>query len=165
MTETTSTVDNETTAAAKKADRVSTKGAKTTKTKEKPTSMWAWLSAGVPNLVKIGFIRVGVAVFDIFLVTMTAVSLIPQIGAYMHGQSVGQNNFNLDGEIAVWLMPLVFVVIMIAVAEIALMRYLWRRGSKQIEKLTAPAVADLESDAKSQTVPASAPARRNKKRK
>lgn len=140
MTATMNDKTTETTAAAKTAakSKRKTEPHSATTSKKKP-GVWTWFVSGIPtsvaNLLSAALIRVPTILFQVLLVTMTASSLIPQLGAFLHEQSVGQNNFNLEGEIAVWMVPFVFVVFMITVVEIALMRWIWRRGSRRIERI------------------------------
>jgi hypothetical protein len=112
----------------------------------------ARVKAGTPVLVWTAVIRAGTALADYMLVMVTAVSVIPMIGAYLHqrsGTSLGSPT--ASATIAVWLVPFLFVVVALAVAEIAFMRWLWRAGSGRIASLkharrsTPEKVADTET--------------------
>ena len=68
----------------------------------------------------------------------TATGVIPNLAAYLHqasGASRGQ--LTVDGTIALWAAPLAFLVLVLAVAELALMRSMWRWATRHVEKLKA----------------------------
>lgn len=76
-------------------------------------------------------LRAVVLVFDYLLVSVTALAVIPSLGAWLHQQSATETmQLNDAGLIALWLMPFVFMTLMVAVAEIAIMRWLWRAAGR-----------------------------------
>jgi len=96
-------------------------------------SRWAGIKMGTPVLAWAITIRLATVLVDYLLVLTTATSLIPMVGAYLHQQSgASLGDPTASGAIALWLVPFLFVVVMLAVAQIALMRWLWRTGSARI---------------------------------
>lgn len=88
--------------------------------------------------VKTGLIRTSTLVFDWLLVFTTATSLVPALGAWLHMTSGAAGpGVGVDGLIAVWLVPLLFVVGMLMIGELVLMRALWRAGTRKIERMRA----------------------------
>ncbi|MFC4048391.1 hypothetical protein ACFOY4_01735 [Actinomadura syzygii] len=97
---------------------------------------WSGLEARTPVVASATLIRVGTGLIDFVLVTVTAFGLIPMLGAYVHQQSgAAFGEYSADGAIALWLVPFVFIVVMLTVTEIAVMRWLWRAGSLRIRNL------------------------------
>lgn len=75
------------------------------------------------------------ALFIYLLVIFTAVSIIPNIAAFIQqGTGIGID-LRLDVVIAGWLLPTVFVVGMVMVAEVAAFRALWRFTTGIIKKM------------------------------
>ncbi|MFG1858911.1 hypothetical protein ACGFJT_44250 [Actinomadura geliboluensis] len=110
-------------------------GARSAQGVQAAASWWSRLKAGTPVATSAAFIRVGTGLVDFVLVTVTAFGLIPMLGVYVHQQSgAARGEFSADGTIALWLVPFVFVVVMLTIAEIAFMRWLWREGSRRIRK-------------------------------
>ncbi|WP_284982431.1 hypothetical protein [Arthrobacter sp. efr-133-TYG-118] len=98
--------------------------------------------AGLPVVVWAIVIRAATLVVDYLLVMVTAVCIIPMIGLYLHQASgAAQNELTTSGTVALWIVPLLFVVTLLAVAEIALMRWLWRAGSRRIASIREHRVA------------------------
>lgn len=94
------------------------------------------VKAGLPVAVWTIAIRAATLVLDYLLVMVTAVGVIPMIGLYLHQASgAAQNELTTSGTVALWIVPLLFVVTVLAVAEIALMRWLWRAGGRRIAKI------------------------------
>lgn len=94
------------------------------------------VATGTPLLVWVITIRLATVFLDYLIILTTALSIIPMLGAYLHqqsGASLGAPTAN--GAIALWLVPFLFVVVMLAVAQIAFMRWLWRSGSTRIAKI------------------------------
>ncbi|MDP9904776.1 hypothetical protein [Arthrobacter bambusae] len=94
------------------------------------------IKAGLPVVVWATVIRVATLVVDYLLVMVTAVGIIPMIGLYLHQASgAAQNELTTSGTVALWVVPLLFVVTLLAVAEAALMRWLWRAGNRRIASI------------------------------
>lgn len=93
---------------------------------------WQTAAAGrMPVWVRPLLSRLGVAVTCYLLVTVTAVAVIPLLGVFVHEQT-GADRLPPQGQLTVWLVPFVFLTVMLTVAELAFMRWLWRATSKQI---------------------------------
>ena len=100
------------------------------------------VQAGLLVAVWATVIRAATLVVDYLLVMVTAVGVIPMIGLYLHQASgSAQNELTTSGTVALWIVPLLFVVTLLAVAEIALMRWLWRTGSRWIASIREHQVA------------------------
>ena len=101
-------------------------------------SVWGRFSAGAPAFVRAAVIRLATLLAAYVLVFSTAFGIIPLIGMFLHQQSgAGDGGLTLDGVIAVWVVPFVFVVGVLFVAETAILRWLWRVGSRRIDAFTA----------------------------
>lgn len=97
---------------------------------------WAGIKMGIPVLMWAIAIRLATVLIDYLLILTTALSVIPMLGAYLHQQSgapLGEPT--ASGAIALWLVPFLFVVVMLAVAQIAFMRWLWRIGGARIARI------------------------------
>lgn len=76
-------------------------------------------------------LRVLVIIFDYVIVTVSATMIVPALGAWLHQQSnTAGLQLNDAGVIALWLMPFAFITVMLAVAEIAWMRWMWRAAGR-----------------------------------
>jgi hypothetical protein len=117
-----------------KAATTQTSTAVKAQTKKRPFAVaTAGIKAGMPVAVWAVVIRAATLVVDYLLVTVTAVGIIPMIGLYLHQVSgAAQIELTTSGTVALWIVPLLFVVTLLAVAEIALMRWLWRAGGRRI---------------------------------
>ncbi|WP_394941126.1 hypothetical protein [Psychromicrobium sp. YIM B11713] len=94
------------------------------------------VKTGLPVAVWATVIRAAILVADYLLIAVTALGVIPMIGLYLHQASgAAQNELTTSGTVALWIVPLLFVVTLLAVAEIALMRWLWRVGSRGIASI------------------------------
>ncbi|MGW6600524.1 hypothetical protein [Streptomyces sp. NPDC055036] len=83
-----------------------------------------------------GLVRAVVLVADYLLALVTAVVIIPQLGTWLHEQSgASQGSLTAAGTIAMWLMPLLFLVSLLAAGEIVLMRGMWRWATRTITKI------------------------------
>lgn len=116
-------------------------------------------------------LRAGIVLACLLLVLMTATVLIPLLGAYFHQQSgAAAHTLTVDGTIAMWLLPLVFVIVVITCAELYFMRWLWEAGSRRIAavKKTAAGQSQAGSQAlaaqRTQNQPANKTSRRKKKK-
>lgn len=120
---------------------------------------------------KTGLIRTSTLVFDWLLVFTTATSLVPALGAWLHMKSGAAGpGVGVDGLIAVWLVPLLFVVGMLMIGELVFMRALWRAGTRKIERMRAQ--LEPEDDAgerarpgRERTTTSSGGKQRNRKRR
>ena len=62
--------------------------------------------------------------------------IIPLLGAWLHQQSgASRGALSADGSIAMWLMPLLFLVALLAAGEIVVMRGMWRWATRMIAKI------------------------------
>ncbi|MFE7117381.1 hypothetical protein ACFU99_18405 [Streptomyces sp. NPDC057654] len=87
-------------------------------------------------MVWAGFLRVIVLLADYLLAFITAVVIIPLLGAWLHQQSgASRGALSADGTIAMWLMPLLFLVAVLAVGEIVVMRGMWRWATRMTVKI------------------------------
>lgn len=85
------------------------------------------------SMVKTIFFRLTVILIDYALVSATAMVLIPMLGLWLHQKSgAAKGEYTFDGTIAMWLMPLLFSVLMIAAAEYVVLRGLWRWSTRMI---------------------------------
>ncbi|MFJ3858313.1 hypothetical protein ACIPRL_18960 [Streptomyces sp. NPDC090085] len=83
-----------------------------------------------------GFFRAVVLLADYLLAFITAVVILPLLGAWLHQRSgASQGALSADGTIAMWLMPLLFLVALLAAGEIAVMRGMWRWATRMIAKI------------------------------
>lgn len=99
------------------------------------------LSWRIPSVVTITGIRIATLVAYYLLVMTTAVAGIPMLGVFLHEQSPLKVNAEptAAATIALWLMPYVFAVVMVIVAEVAVMSWLWRSGTRRIATMRARA--------------------------
>ncbi|MYR60068.1 hypothetical protein GTY54_28835 [Streptomyces sp. SID625] len=94
-----------------------------------------------------GFFRFIVLLADCLLAFITAMVIIPLLGAWLHQQSgASRVAFNADGTIAMWLMPLLFLVSLLAAGEIAVMRGMWRWARRMIAKIQHARGEGTEAD-------------------
>lgn len=103
-----------------------------------PTLVWAVLTRAV-------------TLFGCYLVlVVTVFGLIPFIGAWIHQQGAGRSsNLSMDGVIAAWVVPFAFTTLLLAVAEMALMREMWRAGTRLIARIKsgrAEATEDIQTE-------------------
>lgn len=83
-----------------------------------------------------GFFRVIVLVADYLLAFITAVVVVPLLGAWLHQRSgASRGALNADGTIAMWLMPLLFLIALLAAVEFVVMRGMWRWATRMIAKI------------------------------
>ncbi|MCJ0875198.1 hypothetical protein [Streptomyces sp. AP-93] len=83
-----------------------------------------------------GFFRAIVVLADYLLAFITAMVIIPRLGAWLHQQSgASRGALSADGTIAMWLMPLLFLVALLAAGEIVVMRGMWRWATRMIAKI------------------------------
>ncbi|MFD8633932.1 hypothetical protein [Streptomyces sp. NPDC059533] len=107
----------------------------------KPRTGWRRLApknqaGGFSVVVWAGFFRAVVLLADYLLALITAVVVIPLLGAWLHQQSgASRVALSADGTIAMWLVPLLFLVALLAAGEIAVMRGMWRWATRMIAKI------------------------------
>ncbi|MFD7668102.1 hypothetical protein [Streptomyces sp. NPDC059788] len=83
-----------------------------------------------------GFFRAVVLLADYLLAFITAMVVIPLLGAWLHQQSGATKGvLSTDGLIAMWLMPLLFLVALLAAGEIVVMRAMWRWAARITAKV------------------------------
>ncbi|WP_424863104.1 hypothetical protein [Streptomyces sp. MMS24-I29] len=91
---------------------------------------------GLPVVIWTVFIRLVVLIADYLLAYVTATVVIPMLGAWLHQQSgASQGALTSAGTIAMWLTPLLFLVLLMAAGVLVLMRGLWRWGTRMIQKV------------------------------
>lgn len=91
---------------------------------------------GLPIAVWIVVLRGIVLVADYALALVTAVGLIPTLGVWLHRESgAAQGSLTGAGTIAMWVLPLVFLVALLTAGELALMRSMWRWSGRRIQKI------------------------------
>ncbi|GGS80615.1 MULTISPECIES: hypothetical protein [Streptomyces] len=107
----------------------------------KPHTGWRRLAprnqaGGVSVVVWAGFFRAVVLLADYLLACITAVVIIPLLGAWLHQQSgASRVALSADGTIAMWLVPLLFLVALLVAGEIVVMRGMWRWATRMIAKI------------------------------
>ncbi|MFI9629326.1 hypothetical protein [Streptomyces sp. NPDC052042] len=90
----------------------------------------------IPVAIWTVFIRSVVLIADYLLAYVTATVVIPMLGAWLHQQSgASQGALTSAGTIAMWLTPLLFLVLLITAGVLVLMRGLWRWGTRLIQKV------------------------------
>ncbi|MFF1880295.1 hypothetical protein ACFVVC_02335 [Pseudarthrobacter sp. NPDC058196] len=93
-------------------------------------------SGGSPVLIRAVFFRSVVLIADYVLASMTAMVVIPMLGAWLHRQSgAASGDLTMAGTVAMWVAPLLFVVLLLAAAEIAAMRGMWRWSTRRIQSV------------------------------
>lgn len=93
---------------------------------------------GPPILIWVVFFRSVVLVADYLLALTTAAVIIPMLGAWLHRQSgVAGGDLTMAGTIALWIAPLLFLVLVLAAGEIAAMGSMWRWSSRRIQAIRA----------------------------
>lgn len=101
-----------------------------------------------------------VLVADWVMAFVTATGVIPSLAAYLHQESgAGRGQLTVDGTIALWAAPLLFLVLVLTAAELVLMRGMWRWAARRAQAIRAASQPEPEpTPAKSGT-----PAARGKK--
>ncbi|MEW2413067.1 hypothetical protein AB0953_04995 [Streptomyces sp. NPDC046866] len=128
------------TSTASAARRTTAKAEKEPKA-SKPRTGWRRLAprnqaGGFSVVVWAGFFRAVVLLADYLLACITAVVIIPLLGAWLHQQSgASRVALSADGTIAMWLIPLLFLVALLVAGEIVVMRGMWRWATRMIAKI------------------------------
>lgn len=92
-------------------------------------------------------LRVLVLFADYLLVMVTAIAVIPSFGAWLHQQTgAGQESLNSDGRLGVWLVPLLFVTLLLAAGEFCMMRGMWHWSSRMIVAIKTGKPASASTD-------------------
>ncbi|KIF04486.1 hypothetical protein PL81_18340 [Streptomyces sp. RSD-27] len=137
LEKTETTVPTSTASAARKTTAKPEKEPKASK----PRTGWRRLAprnqaGGFSVVVWAGFFRAVVLLADYLLACITAVVIIPLLGAWLHRQSgASRVALSADGTIAMWLMPLLFLVALLVAGEIVVMRGMWRWATRMIAKI------------------------------
>ncbi|MEU7315495.1 hypothetical protein [Streptomyces sp. NPDC007083] len=77
-----------------------------------------------------------VILIDWLLAFITATAVLPALGAWLHQQSgASQGSLTPEGTIAMWGMPLFFLVILLAAGEITVMRGMWRWSTRRLQRI------------------------------
>ncbi|MGW5927733.1 hypothetical protein ACWF2L_15990 [Streptomyces anulatus] len=93
-------------------------------------------AGGFSVVAWVGFFRAIVLLADYLLAFTTAVVIIPLLGAWLHQQSgASRGSLSADGTVAMWLMPLLFLVALLVAGEIVVMRGMWRWATRMIAKI------------------------------
>ncbi|MDX3020148.1 hypothetical protein [Streptomyces acidiscabies] len=88
------------------------------------------------DVVWAGFFRSVVLLADYLLAFITATVVIPLLGVWLHQQSgASRGALSTDGTVAMWLMPLLFLVALLTAGEIVVMRGMWRWATRMIAKI------------------------------
>lgn len=89
-------------------------------------------------------VRGVIILVDYIVVMVTAMNVIPTIGVWLHQQSpVNLGQVTVDGVIALWVMPFVFVVVMIIIGELWVLRWWWRAGTWVIARFRRHATSQI----------------------
>lgn len=87
-----------------------------------------------------------VLVADWVMAFATATGVIPSLAAYLHQESgAGRGQLTVDGTIALWAAPLLFLVLVLLVAELVLMRGMWRWAARRVQRIRAAAQPEPEA--------------------
>lgn len=97
-------------------------------------------------------VRAGIGLSDAVLALVTVFWAIPQTGGWIRSQ-VAPNlaGTSIEGLIAFWVVPFVFAVALIGIAEVALMRWLWRAGTASMVRYRAARGLGREDPAAART--------------
>lgn len=106
--------------------------------------MHLWALSGVSRHIAAMIVRAVVMLLDLLLVAMTAMSIIPSVAMYLHRELLGPallaGGVSPEGLLALWVMPMLFIVIMLAALEIVAIRVLWRWSMRLLQWHTARAI-------------------------
>ncbi len=84
------------------------------------------------------FFRALVLVVDYFLAFTVATVVIPILAAWLHQESgAAQGELTTSGTVAMWLVPLGFLVVLLTAGVLAVMRALWRWSTQMVEGIRA----------------------------
>jgi len=109
-------------------------------------------AGGIPLMVWSVFFRSVVLLTYYLMAVATAQGVIPALGMWLHQQSgAARGELNLDGTIAMWVMPLLFMVALLLIGEVALMRAMWRWSSRMIAKMRGSAETTEGTDQSEKT--------------
>ncbi|MFD2024176.1 hypothetical protein [Promicromonospora aerolata] len=120
---------------------------------------------GLPLVLWAGFYRTVVLAGDYLLAFISAMVVIPSLGAWLHAQSgASQGGLTEAGTVAMWLMPFLFLVALLVAGEIALMRGMWRWATRMIARIRDSRTKETETETESETtVPRARTGRQSKR--
>lgn len=105
-----------------------------TRKRERPSGWRGWFSATAWTLTMRGL----VLLLDYLIVFTTVTYLIPQAAFWLYLQAGLTNTQELNAAaVALWLLPLAAGVALLVVAEVYLLRGLWRWATRRIEAFSA----------------------------
>lgn len=126
-----STPDKKKTKTPVKISRFSLWKERLTRGSEERTEARGWFSVMSWTVL----LRLIVLTADYLLAVVTAMVIIPQTALWIHQQSgIGDPGLLSDASIAMWLLPLASLVAVIVVAELVVMRAMWRWATRRIER-------------------------------
>lgn len=102
----------------------------------------------VARRTKMLFFRGAVLLADYVIALVTAIVVIPLLGAWLH-QEVGASEVSLVGAggIAMWLVPFLFLVVLIIAGELAVMRAMWRWATDRLATIPETSSAERRGTA------------------
>lgn len=118
------------------------------------------------------FYRGVVLIVGYLLVMVIAMTIIPLLGAWLHEQSgASQGQLTAVGTVAMWFMPLLFLVALLTAATLGVLRSMWRWSSRRIAVLHAARFPDTDqeaaatgSDTPTNSTPSTTNRKKNRKR-
>lgn len=120
---------------------------------------------GMPVPIWTVFLRGLVLIADYLLAFVTATTLVPTLGAWLHQQSgAASGNLTMAGTVAMWLVPLLFLVSILAAGELIVMRGMWRWSTRTVQKIRDGRAVQAEPELKT-VRPAAGTNRPSKKNK
>lgn len=105
------------------------------------------------RLAKTWALRLAILVAAYLLVLLTAIVAVPQIGAYLHDAAGATTNGTLDAMVAFWYAPFAFVVALLVILDYKIITWLWRAGSRRIEKMKRRALGEFDVASTASVVP------------
>lgn len=123
-------------------------------------------SDGLPVLIWAAFYRSVVLIADYLLGLGVAIVVIPMIAAWLHRESgVAAGQLTMSGTIAMWMAPLLFVVLILAAGVIAVMRAMWRWSSRRIQHVRDVRAEASGSTSTGSTTPTTRPSKKNNRKR
>lgn len=119
------------------------KAVKPARTSGRLRRMLAPTKENMARTTKVLFFRGLVLLADYIMAIVTAIVIIPLLGAWLHQQAgVAQVDLVGAGGIAMWLVPFLFLVVLIIAGELAVMRSMWRWASDRLNTIPETSSAD-----------------------